>query len=189
MFRNVENIMIIKKCWWDVGLRRLQQRLDVIAKMIVSRLSSFSSFKHNTWNRYNLHTSHSWALYLTLPQLSARRASTMLGNSQETAIGNSWAPQEGPCLCEVLLGVMHSACSVTQCGGLSFVLWLKVTCWWVTGRQRTIEEQVGCWAPWGETKASLVWRDVTLERDETSSSYEIAKIVKKGLLQECCWVF
>lgn len=27
---------------------------------------------------------------------------------------------------------MNSACSMTQCGGLSFVWWWKVTCWWVT---------------------------------------------------------
>lgn len=47
------------------------------------------------WSWYNLLTSHSWILYLTLPQLSTIRASTILGNSQETIIGSSWGAPGG----------------------------------------------------------------------------------------------
>lgn len=90
MLRNMENIMVTKKSWWDVGLRRLQKGLVRIAKMILSRSSSFNSSKQNTWSWYNFLTPHSWTLYLTLPQPSMLRANAVLGKSQETSVGNSW---------------------------------------------------------------------------------------------------
>lgn len=61
------------------------------------------------WSWYNLLTSHSWTLYLTLPHLSTIRANAILGNSQETIVGNSrdtpggslsvWGPVRSHALC------------------------------------------------------------------------------------------
>lgn len=64
--------------------------------MIVNRSSSFSSFKQSIWSCYNLHASHSWSLYLTRPQLSTMRPSTISGNSQDTITGNSQYAPGGP---------------------------------------------------------------------------------------------
>lgn len=133
MLRNMKN-MIIKKCWWDVSLRRPQYRLVIIAKMIVSRWNSFNSSKQSMWSWYNLCTSHSWTSYLSLPQLSVMRVRSVLGRKQlghPRRLPGCVRPFYEPC---TLLAVW------LNCHRLSLVFWLNMICKLVTKWQRTMEE-------------------------------------------------